>query len=839
MIINTLNIIEPSIGGKAKNLNALNKLNVIVPKWLVLPIEALEVKHPINDELIHKITSTIPSKYYAVRSSAIDEDGDKHSFAGMFESHLYVKPEDLKEKINAVWESAFSERVKSYCSHNNIETPKGTAVIVQQMVDSDVSGVAFGLNPITGNKSSKVISAVYGLGEGLVSGELDADTFTINENNIKRDLANKTHAFYLTENGFKKADLSEEKANQSTLTDEQVRELETVLINFEKHFGSPQDVEFAYANEQLYILQTRPVTTKANKPEGPYTLWDNSNIIESYPGVTTPLTYSFITKMYEGAYIQFVRLLGVAKSQINKHADVFANTLGLIRGRVYYNLLSWYKMLAMVPGYSINARYMENMMGVKESFDLDDSYVLKKGVARLRIVLIIFKFLWLHWTLPTKRKRFIKHLNKTMNYYNSIDLRAKSIIEVKELYLNFEQTLLKKWKAPLINDFFAMIWFGILQKMSSKYADSANQNLHNDLLCGSNDIISTEPIHRTITIASLINQSPSTKELFINEDETKIWQALENGNHPEIKKAIDEYINKFGDRCAGELKLESIPFSVNPLLFIRQVKSYVIQGITTQKTTSSVDNELRENAEAIVYKALKGKWFKKRLFNYVLSKTREMVSSRENLRYERTRGFGMVRKLFNTLGDKFANKGIVDNSRDIYYLKLEELLLLADEKENFNTKELVATRKQEFENYKLQEPPAERFYTYGNNFSDEYIYSREKIDPAQTDLQGIGCCPGNIIGTVEIILDPTEPNNLNNNILVTRSTDPGWVGLFPKASAIIVERGSLLSHSAIVAREMGIPCIVSVSGLLNSLHTGDEIQMDGSTGAIKILKKNG
>ena len=106
------------------------------------------------------------------------------------------------------------------------------------------------------------------------------------------------------------------------------------------------------------------------------------------------------------------------------------------------------------------------------------------------------------------------------------------------------------------------------------------------------------------------------------------------------------------------------------------------------------------------------------------------------------------------------------------------------------------------------------------------------------DLQGIGCCPGQIKAKVQVIKDPNEIESLNGDILVTRSTDPGWVTLFPSASAVIVEKGSLLSHSAIVCREMGIPCIVSVDNLLRTLRTGDEIIIDGSKGTILLISEN-
>lgn len=199
----------------------------------------------------------------------------------------------------------------------------------------------------------------------------------------------------------------------------------------------------------------------------------------------------------------------------------------------------------------------------------------------------------------------------------------------------------------------------------------------------------------------------------------------------------------------------------------------------------------------------------------------------------------MVRMMLSQLGVNYQENGLIENDRDIFYLELQEIIDHVNGSFDGDIKSIISERKAEFAGFKEQENPSERFYTYGYNFTDAYIYSDEKIEAVEGDLQGIGCCPGRVQAKVRVVMDPTEIESLNGDILVTSSTDPGWVTLFPTASAIIVERGSLLSHSAIVSREMGIPCIVSVTGLLSTLKSGDEVLMDGSTGLIKILEKNG
>lgn len=852
--IHSLNL--EGIGGKAKNLIELEKIGAKVPEWIAIPerilldqlnnfsateeisekLKSLEIPAEIIAELDAKFGNNKSSKSYAVRSSATDEDGLHHSFAGQYETFLNVPFEELPAKIKALWQTVVSERVLTYRRENNLDLKFGLAVIVQEMIDADVAGVAFGVNPVNGDEDAKVISSTYGLGEGLVSGDLDADTFILKNGSVETQLAEKKKMVsFATNGGVVKTEVPSEKYLAPSLTDNQLKEIAGLLDRLRTALGTAQDIEFAIKDDILYLLQTRPVTAVGNKPEGEYILWDNSNIIESYPGITTPLTFSFIIKMYEQVYRQFVGLMGVKEREVDVHKEVFANTLGLVRGRVYYNLLSWYKMLAMVPGYSINAEFMENMMGVKERFELKEDFRMNKGLAWWRIISMVFKMIGLQRRLPKERVRFLNHLNKTMNEYKAIPFDSLSSKEIIQHYLRFERTLLLEWKAPLINDFFAMIWFGMLQKQTKKYCHD-NPNIHNDLLCGSSDIISVEPVHKSLDMVKYIVSLPELKDFIQNNSADEVWEGLKSGRFPELMQKVQAYLDQFGDRCVGELKLETISYHQHPALYLKQIKAYVDQGITERKRDTNIEEELRVNAENHMNELLKGKGLKRWWFNKVLRNARDLVSNRENLRYERTRGFGMVRVMFNALGQKWYEEGNLENPRDIFFLKLEEIKSCGESSFNLEWKERIKERKAEFDAYEKQDPPMERFFTYGNNFSDEYIYSKEKLEAIEGDLTGIGCCPGIVEGKVMVVRDPNEIDSLNGAILVTSSTDPGWITLFPTASAIIVERGSLLSHSAIVSREMGIPCIVSVKGLLRTLNTGDLVRMNGSTGIIQILE---
>lgn len=854
MIILTEHTTNYHQGGKADKLFLLKTLGFRVPAFVVIPAEAyLEVIHQSPDReqaisdyrfpemLWNSISENLPgSSYFAVRSSAVDEDGNAHSFAGQFETYLYVSKDELPEKIKQVWRSAHSERITAYRESQGLSASQGIAVIIQEMIDADVAGVGFGINPVTGNRKEKVISAVYGLGEGLVSGELNADTFTISGIAISKQIIQKTQQIkQAVSGGTFKAEVLPELQEKACLSDAQVQQLSGILDVLFLNQNTYQDIEFAFKGSDLYLLQTRPVTTTQQLADssGEYIIWDNSNIIESYPGVTTPLTFSFIIRVYEAVYRQFVQLMGVTEQEVDDNKEVFANMLGLINGRVYYNLLSWYKALALLPGYSINAAFMEKMMGVKERFELKDLPNRSRFRERLRVLNMIRILLKNLRGLPKMREDFTRDFNATMKTYSAIDFHTKNAGELMDLYLNFEKTLLKKWKAPLVNDFFAMIYFGVLQKLVLKYNIDGHGTLHNDLMCGAKDIISTEPIQRCLALAASIQKDESTKRIFLEKTEEELSRLYLTKQLPAVvSKQVDEYLALFGNRCVGELKLETMTYTQNPAAFFRILKSYVMQGVSPESTHNTTERDLRKAAESRVNKALKNKPVKKMFFNYFLKRARVLVSSRENLRYERTRAFGVVRELFCSIGRQFYAEGLIYEERDIFFLTKEEIFAyIKGTSVNYHLKDLIDMRKKQFTAFETQ-ATAERIDTRGTVYKGNDFYQQRHAETLSGDLKGLGCCPGRIRARVQVVRHPSEVNHLNGDILVTSSTDPGWVTLFPTASGILVERGSLLSHSAIVSREMGKPCIVGITGLLDRLKTGDEVEMDGATGEIRIIQ---
>ena len=753
-----------------------------------------------------------PSLLFAIRSSASVEDSASNSFAGLFESYLNVAAAEVPGYIEKVMASAHSPRVKEYQQRFGNEGPISMSVIIQEMVPATVSGVAFSQNPMNPNES--LIQTVHGLGDALVSGQINAETYSINAHG---------HVEYATTN--------------TCLSSEQLQAVYQLLVKVERYYKAPQDIEFAFHDNELFLLQARPITTL---PAGlPFVnaaqtiVWDNSNVVESYPGITTPLTFSAIKLAYSEVYENLARLFGATEKQIADNKPVFENMIGLIKGRVYYNLFSWYRVLSLFPMYALNARHMEDMMGVKERFQLPVYQRTSGRVARARILKTLGNALYWFFTLRKKSKYFIHDITARLNTQKQKDLDNCSAWEILEHFRPFDDYTRKNWQAPLVNDTLAMIFFGTLKKMCEKWLPH-HPNLHNDLLCGNRDIISTQPIYQLQNLSTAIYSDAFWLERFRTEAPATLWNLLLAAPDHVITKSIETYIQEFGYRCIGELKLESISYKEDPTLLIHLLQK-MVKAEKPMTWQTSRDLDIRKKAETLLDDSLKSS-IRKILFQFVLKKTRFFVSNRENLRYIRTQVYGHGREVMLAFGKRFASEGAIAHYRDIFYLTKQEIYdFIQGTAVTTDLKGLIEVRKKEFEQYHQEPAPSIRIKTHGVVYLNSNLNA--KVYPGKTgQLQGIGCSPGIITGKVRKVTSPYETDSLNGDILVTAATDPGWVVLFPSAGAIAVERGSLLSHSAIVSREMGIPCVVGVNGLLEQLETGDWITLDGSTGLIQRIE---
>lgn len=783
-------------GGKGASLARLAQEGFDSPASFVIPADAFidgQPRRGLNAAVTKALKSIGPGPY-AVRSSGHAEDGADHSHAGQFDTFLNIKAGGVVEAAAHVWASGFGDTVATYRAVKSGGDAAAPAIVVQQMIDARVSGVAFSADPVSGRRDCVVISAVEGLGDALVSGEVDGQSWMV------ADTVTGPH--------------------DPIMSDADVQSVADMVRKVEAAFGSPQDIEWAIDADGLHILQARPITTALRAlavPDAALTIFDNSNIVESYPGMVSPLTYSFAVHVYDRVYQSFVRLLGVKEATIADNSAVFGNMLGRVDGRVYYNLVNWYRALALLPGFSLNRAYMETMMGVDTPMpsEITDNIgpAPAKGVAKVteygKLARVAGRLVIEALRLPRTRRNFYARLNAALN--SGLDLKTANLTQLSAEYRRIESTLLDRWDAPLVNDFLCMVAFGASRNLLQKWLGEDGLMLHNDVMIGQGDIVSAEPAQRIAKLGRIV------AEHGIPADQIE--------THPALRDELASYLAKFGDRCTEELKLESIPLTEDA--------SQLVAAIAASATRAPTDHA--SAAEPDWATVFRSKPIKARVARWVVTWTKARVRDRENLRFERTRLFGRARQVFLSMGRELAARDVIDSPRDVFHLTVPEVMGAV---EGFglspNLRGLIGLRQAEDAASASRADPPERIEVRGPAILPATTtHATVEITQTGDTRTATGCSAGEVTAKARVIRDPQTESLAPGDILVARHTDPGWIAVFSNASAIVVERGSLLSHSAIVARELGIPCVVGLKGATQWVEDGEILHVNGATGLVR------
>lgn len=880
------------LGGKAANLAWMSREGLPVPRWWVIGTDAFRellhtnelaafIEQTLRDlhegdaaalddaatriqkrvlasalpsGLMDELTALLKDRgsvYLAVRSSVLGEDADGASFAGQMDTLLFQKGiNDVCRSVLEVAASAFNSRALQYRLARQIPLDDiRTAVILQEMVEGEVSGVMFTAHPVTGSRRHMLISAGWGVGEGIVSGVCNTDEFTVglSDEGIESKLANKDVAVVFDRDrghGTCEVEVPEERRHAPCLTPPQVLALRDMGRRLATLRGCPQDVEWTLRDGQIHLLQTRPVTRLPApvEPVGRRIVFDNSNIQESYCGVTTPLTFSFANKAYATVYEQTMRVLGVSERVIGEHRDMLDNMLGLVKGRVYYNINNWYRGLLLLPSFNTNKADMERMMGLTDPVDLvqDTQLSWREKLAKLPQIFKALFFL----TRGFRRMDTLVIEFKTMfeRVYQSVprtELHTLTPGELMEEVRRLDRELLSRWTPPIVNDFYVMMMNGRVHRTLVAAGFEQPSLLQNNLMSGEEGIESTEPTKFLLRMCAQLRTQPELKALIQHGDNATLLGRVQVAD-PAFHRQCLDYIERYGDRTMGELKLESITLRQDPSFLFAVLKNYLERDDLTPQSLAEREAQFRYEAEKQSFTAIEQKLGKRTLkrFQKNLTRLRDAIRNRESMRLARTRIFGLYRDLFLELGRQWAQEGILAQPRDIFYVSLEELHAWYDGRAvQTNMKALVAARREEYQSYEETDLPYQ-FWTWGmvyqhNAYADPTVSSLN--EPTTGDLSGTGCYPGIVEEKVRLIFSPQDELSLKGQILCTVRTDPGWAPLFPTAGGILVERGSTLSHSAVVARELGIPAIVGIPGLTQRLQQGERVRMDGATGTIVRL----
>ena len=747
-------------GGKADNLLLMRDAGIPVPEFVI-----------VTDGKAPDITWEISS----VRSSADVEDGASDSFAGQFDTYLNVKKSELQEKIDLCMASVSNEGASEYLKQREIGKDVKMSVIVQRMIDADCSGVMFTSNP-QGIMNECVITAGKGTGDNVVADKTDTTSYYYNTND----------------------DLYYYEGEKDLLSSEQIHELIGLSSKIKELIGEYLDIEFSIKDGKIYILQARKITTFEGTDPSKFLILDNSNIVESYPNLSLPLTCGFVGFVYSGVFEGLCRRIIGEGKYLDGLKPVFGNMVGNVNGRMYYKISNWYTLIKFLPFRKKIIPVWQEMLGVKNK-TYDEKQDMKVSFAeRMKIdKRIISAFRNSPKEMEKLNEEFIR-IND--DFYKSYR-EGMSNEELLSQYRIIEKKLLACWDITLINDLYTFVYTGLLKHcLRKKYEDADDKT--NEFLSGITNIESLKPVRAMIDLAY------SRKGL--TEDE--------------FNKRINEYIRLYGDRNLEELKLESPTFRTDPSLLIKKIDEYCEDEAKLEEIHNSIMRDDKRDMSG-----------ESRRVRKLAAKCSTGISNREISRLNRSRIYGMVREIVLCLGRNFCKEGLLDSEKDIFYLTYDEMFAMA--KEPFDAKERILQRKNEYRMYKCL-PAFSRIVFEKTEFSKHHVSVNSHRMAVQTGvMQGVPCSGGISEGEALVVEDISMLENSKDKILVTKMTDPGWVFYLASAKGVISQKGSILSHTAIISREIGIPSIVGVADVMNRIKTGDIVRMDGSSGRIEIIRR--
>ncbi len=819
------------VGGKGLHLGKLTAAGFLVPPGFCVTTDAYRTTvgtvdtqnrdavqaATLSDSLRSEIVTAyneLAADSVAVRSSATAEDLPEASFAGQQDTFLNVSgASELLEKIQACWVSLWSDRAVAYRREHGIEDAQlAMAVVVQTMVDADASGVMFTRSPTGG--AELVIESNWGLGESIVSGEITPDHFIISRetgNLIRETVVSKRKM--IARGGVQAVPIGQREI--PSLQRGQVAELGKLGMQVDAFYGAPQDVEWAHAQGQFYLLQARPITTLTDaaeiellrrqeiealqkKADEGGTVWSRYNLSEVLPA-PLPMTWAIMQEFMSGrgGFGLTCRELGFLPSRRFDEEGV----LDLICGRLYFNLSREvefnfhgflfehdFQQLKRDPNKAIYPQPTPNIKRSNVLFWSKFPYYIVKAV-----------------TAELKHSKIRKDLDRILSekIFPTFEQYVQTEKQVSLEELSDQQVIDKfhEWREKTLNEFakdalkatvFASFSYQQLEIMLQKcFGEEEAKDLARLLITG---------LEGDLTVDANL----------------KMWEVAQD------KLTLEDFLEKHGHRSVGEFELAQPRW--------REDSSYVEQVIASFHTNPNANpmkhlqtqRANREKAKRRLARlpVSKAAAFRKRI-NEVLALTQRYMPFRETAKFYLMLGYELIRKALLVLDRRYQLDG------GIFYLVPDELGRLI---EGEDLQSIVAERKTTRSRLLQIELPDVIYSDILNRVGEPQAIE------AKNEIQGVGVSVGVATGEAYVLRDPSDAQIAGKNyILVCPSTDPGWTPLFLHAAALVMEYGGMLSHGAIVAREYGIPAVVNVAAATQRFQSGQRLRVDGSRGIVSIL----
>ncbi|HWP96492.1 MAG TPA: PEP/pyruvate-binding domain-containing protein [Syntrophomonadaceae bacterium] len=764
-------------GGKGGMLSRMHQSGYPVPDgFVVLPTAFQEGQLSVpawNDvqNCLRELRKINHQPRFAVRSSALSEDSAQASFAGEFDN--VETDEAIQDALYRVYRSGQSGRVKAYSAAHGIESSHEVAIVIQMMVQAEMAGVLFTADPISGSLVHMIGNYIYGLGEQLVSGEADPQSFKLLRPRGKYRGPDDFHKYAIT--------------------------LYDLAARLEKDLGGPQDIEWAVAGGDLYILQSRPITTlrtidydryEVNESLSGDFLWTSNNVGEALPDVMTPFTWSIIREL---------------DLECQKSPGYYLWS-GNICGRVYTNISM---ILSLLQKFGVSMKLGKRLIGD----------VFGNFPENLEVPIYPFSRFWLFREVFRLGKRNFQ--------------RRKEALKNIDHYLEYTQEWceeeIKRIKQSASRQQLQNLWSEEIRPYVSK--------LWAVWLGGASDV--TLVTFRK-TLVKLVGEEEANLLLSNFRGQSGLESlgplvGIMKTSRGEMSQ--EEYMAHYGHRSPHEFEM-SIPYPLEDTDYLeKQIQAYKDTGVDVESLLNrQYEQYLLAKERFIKRYPGKQKWLETKLAKMIHS-----AQLRESVRSEFIKTFRVMR-IFMLKVSEITEIG--DKVFFLYSFEVPELL-----SGNAGMLKNLESRKVNYDRYNTL-PPLPQFvrgpfdpfqWQKSNDQRLDYYDPNADALPSDGDpgiIKGFAGAAGKVEGNVRVLSTFEEGESLlPGEILVASTTNVGWTPLFPRAAAIITDTGAPLSHAAIVARELGIPAVVGCGTATTRLKTGDRVTVDGGQGVVQVLNQ--
>jgi rifampicin phosphotransferase len=766
-------------------------------------IAALITSHQIPATItadIERAYQQFGSAAMAVRSSATAEDLPDASFAGQQETFLNISGIDqLLEVVRQCWASLWTARAISYRAQHQIQSDKiSLAIVVQELIDADASGIVFTADPVTGDDSVIVINAAWGLGEAVVGGQVTPDTITVERSSgrIMRTLINtKTIMTQLTNGGTTAQPVPRDRQDAPVLTVPQAQRLVDLAILVEDLFKDPMDIEWCRRGDQLFILQARPITTAVhpdpwNDSRSGDFLWTNTNVGEAIPDVMTPATWSMVQVFLTDA---------MATASIPPYVGY-----GRIGGRIYLNVSVMMTLSAAVGVSEKRYRSLtEEVFGrLPDDLEIPPVKVRRRDIIRAVLPMAVH--------VIREARRDVKVLDAYLAKHPALcDHRRAEIATITR-----PSELADLWTTVLNPEFHRVSWMLSAATRSSGASFITTRKRLQDLV--------GDAAANALT-AGLGAQAGQLASL-------GLLDGLEQLTAGEIDR--DTFNRRYGHRGPHEFEISLPRPGEDPDWIDKQLAERADSGASYRDLLSAQQRKRNDAwAELEQRHPLHAK-----ILHHQLRVWAKISRDRERARSEVIRYFWVLR-VYALRAGEFTGLG-----DDIFFLDKAEIVRVLDG-ETISPR-LIKQRRVAYHSYSALPPyPALIRGTFNpyvwaadpNRRSDLFIAGR--ADKADVAVRGFPGSAGVVEAPVRVLSDAADGASLQpGEVLVTTITNVGWTPLFPRAAAVVTDVGAPLSHAAIVARELGIPAVVGCGNATMRLRTGDRVRVDGTAGTVEVLR---